>query len=225
MAGLRPGSAVAAGPLAPAGVSAAAGDLRARRGRARFAGRNRAVGGLLLAGHAGGPGRAARPVDLADPPAERAHVLPDLRPRRGGGVQRGRVRLPRRPGSQLPGCACGGHPARARAAPRRQGGCQAWSGGPSPQAAGDGKTVRGAVRPDGSQVHLLPAFDVATAAVRARRTRSHNTNTPRSYLSPRAPGYSRGRVRTTTWVQDSCGKLLKPEWPALPGSRCCSPRW
>jgi hypothetical protein len=32
------------------------------------------------------------------------------------------------------------------------------------QAAADGKTVRGAVRPDGSQVHLLSVFDVATGA-------------------------------------------------------------
>lgn len=30
------------------------------------------------------------------------------------------------------------------------------------QTAADGKTVRGAVRPDGSQVHLLSVFDVAT---------------------------------------------------------------
>jgi hypothetical protein len=28
-----------------------------------------------------------------------------------------------------------------------------------PQAAADGKTVRGAVRPDGSHVHLLSVFD------------------------------------------------------------------
>ncbi len=38
-----------------------------------------------------------------------------------------------------------------------------------PQAAADGKTVRGAVRGDGSQVHLLPVFDVATGTVRAQR--------------------------------------------------------
>ena len=29
-----------------------------------------------------------------------------------------------------------------------------------PQAAADGKTMRGAIRPDGSQVHLLSVFDV-----------------------------------------------------------------
>jgi len=37
------------------------------------------------------------------------------------------------------------------------------------QAAADGKTVRGAVRPDGSQVHLLSLFDVTTGCVRAQR--------------------------------------------------------
>jgi hypothetical protein len=37
------------------------------------------------------------------------------------------------------------------------------------QAAADGKTVRGAVRPDGSQVHLLSVFDIATGRVRAQR--------------------------------------------------------
>jgi predicted transposase YbfD/YdcC len=45
-----------------------------------------------------------------------------------------------------------------------------------PQAAGDGKTVRGAVRPDGSQVHLLSIFDVATGTVRAQREVDAKTN-------------------------------------------------
>lgn len=45
-----------------------------------------------------------------------------------------------------------------------------------PQAAGDGKTVRGAVRPDGSQVHLLSVFDVATGTVRAQREVNAKTN-------------------------------------------------
>jgi predicted transposase YbfD/YdcC len=45
-----------------------------------------------------------------------------------------------------------------------------------PQAAGDGKTVRGAVRPDGSQVHLLSVFDVATGTVRAQREVDAKTN-------------------------------------------------
>jgi hypothetical protein len=38
-----------------------------------------------------------------------------------------------------------------------------------PQSAGDGQTVRGALRGDGSQVHLLSVFDVATGTVRGRR--------------------------------------------------------
>jgi hypothetical protein len=38
-----------------------------------------------------------------------------------------------------------------------------------PQAAGDGKTVRSAVRGDGSRVHLLSVFDVATGTVHAQR--------------------------------------------------------
>jgi hypothetical protein len=37
------------------------------------------------------------------------------------------------------------------------------------QAAADGKTVRGAVRPGGSQVHLLSVLDVRTGRVRAQR--------------------------------------------------------
>jgi predicted transposase YbfD/YdcC len=53
--------------------------------------------------------------------------------------------------------------------------------GPDPpglldQAAADGKTVRGAVRPDGSQVHLLSVFDVATGCVRAQREIGAKTN-------------------------------------------------
>jgi predicted transposase YbfD/YdcC len=44
------------------------------------------------------------------------------------------------------------------------------------QAAADGKTVRGAVRPDGSQVHLLSVFDVATGCVRAQREVDAKTN-------------------------------------------------
>jgi predicted transposase YbfD/YdcC len=44
------------------------------------------------------------------------------------------------------------------------------------QAAADGKTVRGAIRPDGSQVHLLSVFDVATGCVRAQREIDAKTN-------------------------------------------------
>jgi predicted transposase YbfD/YdcC len=45
-----------------------------------------------------------------------------------------------------------------------------------PQSAADGKTVRGAVRGDGSQVHLLSVFDVATGCVRAQREVDAKTN-------------------------------------------------
>jgi predicted transposase YbfD/YdcC len=44
------------------------------------------------------------------------------------------------------------------------------------QAAADGKTVRGAVRADGSQVHLLSVLDVATGCVRAQREVDAKTN-------------------------------------------------
>jgi len=44
------------------------------------------------------------------------------------------------------------------------------------QAAADGKTVRSAVRRDGSQVHLLSVFDVATGCVRAQREIDAKTN-------------------------------------------------
>jgi hypothetical protein len=45
------------------------------------------------------------------------------------------------------------------------------SAGPGllPHAAADGKTARGAVRPDGSQVHLLSAFHVTAGRVMAQR--------------------------------------------------------
>ena len=44
------------------------------------------------------------------------------------------------------------------------------------QAAADGKTVRGAVRADGSQVHLLSVLDVAAGCVRAQREIDAKTN-------------------------------------------------
>ena len=44
------------------------------------------------------------------------------------------------------------------------------------QAAADGKTVRGAVRADGSQVHLLSVLDVGTGCVRAQREIDAKTN-------------------------------------------------
>jgi hypothetical protein len=44
------------------------------------------------------------------------------------------------------------------------------------QAAADGKTVRGAVRADGSQVHLLSVLDAGTGCVRAQREIDAKTN-------------------------------------------------
>jgi predicted transposase YbfD/YdcC len=49
-------------------------------------------------------------------------------------------------------------------------------GGLLEQAAADGKTVRGAVRPDGSRVHLLPVFGVRAGCVRAQREIDAKTN-------------------------------------------------
>ncbi|WP_300611798.1 ISAs1 family transposase [Trebonia sp.] len=48
--------------------------------------------------------------------------------------------------------------------------------GMRPQAAADGKTVRGAVRPDGSQVHLLSAFHVGEGRTLAQREVGAKTN-------------------------------------------------
>lgn len=45
-----------------------------------------------------------------------------------------------------------------------------------PHAAADGKTARGAVRPDGSQVHLLSAFHVTESRVMAQREVDAKTN-------------------------------------------------
>ena len=45
-----------------------------------------------------------------------------------------------------------------------------------PQAAADGKAVRGAARPDGSQVHLLSAFHVGEGRTLARREIGAKTN-------------------------------------------------
>ena len=44
------------------------------------------------------------------------------------------------------------------------------------QAAADGKTVRGAVRADGSRVHLLSVLNVATRCVRVQREIDAKTN-------------------------------------------------
>jgi hypothetical protein len=58
-----------------------------------------------------------------------------------------------------------------RAAARKPG-----PGGLLGQAAADGKTVRGAIGPDGSQVHLLSVLDTGTGRVRAQREIDARTN-------------------------------------------------
>jgi hypothetical protein len=45
-----------------------------------------------------------------------------------------------------------------------------------PQAAADGKTARGAVRPDGSRVHLLSAYHVTEDRTMAQREVDAKTN-------------------------------------------------
>ena len=57
---------------------------------------------------------------------------------------------------------------------RRQ--SRAGPGRAAARAAADGKTVRGAVRPDGSQVHLLSVFDVTAGRTRAQREVDAKTN-------------------------------------------------
>ena len=68
------------------------------------------------------------------------------------------------------------------------------------QAAADGKTVRGAVRADGSQVHLLSVLDVATGCVRAQREIDAKTN--------EIPELAR---RSRTWISSV---------PSSPWTRC-----
>jgi len=78
--------------------------------------------------------------------------------------------LPPRPAQELPALTRHEREQRRAARPRPE------PPGLLAQAAADGKTVRGAVRPDGSQVHLLSVFDVATGTVRAQREVDAKTN-------------------------------------------------
>jgi hypothetical protein len=74
----------------------------------------------------------------------------------------------RRVGGRVPGLS--GQPAAGDDASRR---ClREWLG----PGAADGKTMRGAVRPDGSQVHLLSVFDVTGGHARAQREVDSKTN-------------------------------------------------
>ena len=78
--------------------------------------------------------------------------------------------LPPRPAGQLPQVTRREREQRRAARPRPE------PPGLLGQAAADGKTVRGAVRRDGSQVHLLSVFDVASGCVRAQREIDAKTN-------------------------------------------------
>ena len=78
--------------------------------------------------------------------------------------------LPARSPDVLPGVTRHEREQRRAARPRPQ------PPGLLKQAAADGKTVRGAVRPDGSRVHLLSVFDVTTGTARAPREGDAKTN-------------------------------------------------
>jgi predicted transposase YbfD/YdcC len=78
--------------------------------------------------------------------------------------------LPPRPAQELPQVTRHEREQRRAARPRPE------PPGLGEQAAADGKTVRGAVRPGGSQVHLLSVFDVRTGRVRAQREVDAKTN-------------------------------------------------
>jgi hypothetical protein len=78
--------------------------------------------------------------------------------------------LPSRPAGQLPQVTRREREQRRAARPRPE------PPGLLGQAAADGKTIRGAVRPDGGQVHLLSVFDVASGCVRAQREIAAKTN-------------------------------------------------
>jgi DDE_Tnp_1-associated len=79
------------------------------------------------------------------------------------------------------------------------------------QAAVDGKTVRGAVRPDGSQVHLLSLFDVATGCVRAQREIAAKTNE----IPELAPAIAHLDLTGTVVTAERCTPRRKPPatWP------------
>jgi hypothetical protein len=79
------------------------------------------------------------------------------------------------------------------------------------QAAADGKTVRGAVRPDGSQVHLLSVLGVATGRVRAQREMDAKTNE----IPELAPAIAHLDLTGTVVTVDALHTRPKPPvtWP------------
>lgn len=92
-----------------------------------------------------------------------------------------------------------------------------------PQAAADGKTARGAVRPDGSQVHLLSAFHVGEGRTLAQREVAAKTNEIPE-LSPCIEGLDlAGMVLTLdalhTQRETARRTAQAPAtWPSMPGS-------
>jgi predicted transposase YbfD/YdcC len=80
--------------------------------------------------------------------------------------------MPPAPPGELPGVARREREQRRAAAAAREPAVP----GLLPQAAADGKTARGAVRPDGSQVHLLSAFHVTEGRTMAQREVDAKTN-------------------------------------------------
>jgi predicted transposase YbfD/YdcC len=80
--------------------------------------------------------------------------------------------MPPAPPGELPGVARHEREQRRAAAAAREPAVP----GLLPQAAADGKTARGAVRPDGSQVHLLSAFHVTEGRTMAQREIDAKTN-------------------------------------------------
>jgi DDE_Tnp_1-associated len=79
------------------------------------------------------------------------------------------------------------------------------------QAAADGKTVRGAVRGDGSQVHLLSVLDVRTGCVRAQREVGAKTNE----IPELAPAIARLNLAGAVVTLDALQTHAKPPvtWP------------
>jgi hypothetical protein len=69
------------------------------------------------------------------------------------------------------------------------------------QAAADGKTVRGAVRPDGSQVHLLSVLNVVTGRVLAQVAVGGKTNEVRREALCRIPDSVRRNSEGSSWTR------------------------
>ena len=122
------------------------------------------------------PGRAPRPVDGRGAAARRAHLPPRLRQDRRGAfndaVHGYLAAITQASPDALPEAARHEREQRRAAAQARKPPVP----GLLPQAAVDGKAVRGATRPDGSRVHLLSAFHVGEGRAMAQREVGAKTN-------------------------------------------------